>query len=91
MSMKQALRSTSELRKRLLNDPRVPRLVSEQQLEEITGIGARTWQDWRLKRKGPRFIKCGRLVRYDLAEVERWLAARTIETADPSLAAAGAR
>jgi predicted DNA-binding transcriptional regulator AlpA len=69
---------------KVLNDPRVPRLVSEQQLEEITGIGARTWQDWRLRRKGPKFIKCGRLVRYDLAEVQRYLAARTIETADPS-------
>jgi len=55
------------------------RLVSQPQLEELTGIPGRTWEDWRQRRKGPPFIKCNRLVRYDIAAVNRWLASRTIE------------
>lgn len=29
---------------------------------------------WRLKGKGPRWLKLGRSVRYEQADVERWLA-----------------
>jgi hypothetical protein len=59
-------------------------LVSEEQLEEITGVARRTWQDWRLRNKGPAYIKAGRLVRYDVETVAQWLAARTVATADQS-------
>jgi predicted DNA-binding transcriptional regulator AlpA len=58
------------------------RLVNEQQLTELTGIPVRTFQDWRQRRKGPPFIKCGRLVRYELAAVDHWLASHTIETTE---------
>jgi predicted DNA-binding transcriptional regulator AlpA len=60
------------------------RLISEEELAARTGVSARTWQDWRLRRKGPQFIKCGRLVRYDLVEVARWLTGHTVATEEPA-------
>ncbi len=42
-----------------------------------------TLDNWRSKGIGPRFIKIGRLVFYDTAELDRWLAERTAtSTAD---------
>ena len=57
-------------------------LLSEEQLEETTGIPRRTWQDWRLRNRGPAYIKAGRLVRYDPATVAQWPASRTVATAE---------
>ena len=44
---------------------------------------AATLANWRTKGTGPRFIKVGRLVFYDRAELDRWMAERTAaSTAD---------
>jgi hypothetical protein len=56
------------------------RLVDETQVSELTGIPIKTLQNWRVLRKGPAFLKCGRLVRYEIPALERWLAASTIAT-----------
>jgi predicted DNA-binding transcriptional regulator AlpA len=58
------------------------RFWSEEEVSAFTGIPIRTLQDWRLRRKGPAFVKAGRLVRYDEREVECWMASRTVETAE---------
>lgn len=49
------------------------RYVSDTQLEKLYSIKKRTWEQWRFRGKGPRYCKVGRLVRYDLRDVEAWL------------------
>ena len=36
-----------------------------------------TIEGWRLQGVGPRFIKCGRLVRYRIEDVEAWIEEQT--------------
>jgi predicted DNA-binding transcriptional regulator AlpA len=52
----------------------------------IIGCSLRTLEDWRRRRVGPQFIKCGRLVRYRREAVERWFTSHTVTT-DPAAAA----
>ena len=54
-------------------------LVSAADLSELLGVEAKTLANWRCLGKGPRSIKVGRLVRYRIADVERWLASREQE------------
>ncbi len=35
---------------------------------------------WRHRGKGPRFVKVGKLVRYDKADVDAWIAEQTRQT-----------
>jgi predicted DNA-binding transcriptional regulator AlpA len=53
-------------------------LIDERQLCAELGISSVTATKWRAKAAGPPFIKVGRLVRYRRADVEAWLASRTI-------------
>ena len=56
--------------------PEIPvprRMVSEVAIETRYGISRRTLQRWRLQGRGPRFYKLGRIVRYDLRDVEAWV------------------
>jgi predicted DNA-binding transcriptional regulator AlpA len=53
-------------------------LIDEKHLCAELGISSVTATKWRAKAAGPPFIKVGRLVRYRRADVEAWLASRTI-------------
>ncbi len=44
--------------------------------EYLGGISTSTLAKWRLSGSGPAFSKAGRVVVYDLADLESWLAAR---------------
>jgi predicted DNA-binding transcriptional regulator AlpA len=46
------------------------------EVAELLGIPEATLTQWRYLRVGPDFIKVGRYVRYDWADVRRWLATR---------------
>jgi len=50
------------------------RFIDERELARITGLKAKTLQRWRVFGKGPRFHKLGGAARYDLRDVEVWLA-----------------
>jgi predicted DNA-binding transcriptional regulator AlpA len=50
-------------------------LMSDFDLERLTGRARSTWQKARLTGDGPPFIRLGRLVRYRASDVEAWLAA----------------
>ena len=50
-------------------------LMDERQLAEFLGIRPDTIRKWRVFKKGPRAIKIGHLVRYQMADVEAWIAA----------------
>ena len=43
----------------------------------MAGIPVATLAQWRWRGVGPAYLKLGRHVRYDWADVEQWLAAQT--------------
>jgi len=53
----------------------MPRLLSEQQVEQYYGLRVRTLQRWRLESRGPRYRKLHGLVRYDVRDLDAWIAA----------------
>ncbi|MDG3009359.1 hypothetical protein G4X40_04265 [Rhodococcus sp. D2-41] len=57
-------------------------LVDAKYLQECYGIPVQTWAVWRTKQIGPPWVKLNRLVRYDLALVDSWIAANTVTPAD---------
>ncbi len=48
-------------------------LLQTQRVAELTGLSVRTLEKKRLDGGGPRFVKLGRSVRYELADVEEWI------------------
>jgi excisionase family DNA binding protein len=52
------------------------RLLTEDEAAERLGIQPRTLQGWRVLRRGPRYRKVGRLVRYAEADLLSWLESR---------------
>jgi predicted DNA-binding transcriptional regulator AlpA len=52
-------------------------LLTDSDLENLTGRARSTWQKARLKGDGPPFIRIGRLIRYRPSEVRAWLDAHT--------------
>jgi hypothetical protein len=49
------------------------RYASELEIAAIYGVSVRTLRKWRLFGRGPVFYKLGRCVRYDVAEVDRYV------------------
>jgi predicted DNA-binding transcriptional regulator AlpA len=58
------------------------RFVSDRELEQVTGIPRRTWQKYRLFRRGPRYYKVYGSIRYDLEEVIQWIKALAVRSAE---------
>ena len=52
------------------------RFLTERQLAERLNVSMAMVQRWRVLRKGPPYVKIGKLVRYEWVQVERWLAAQ---------------
>jgi len=64
-------------------------LLTERDASKLLCLSVRTLQKWRLCGRGPRFLKLGHAVRYDLAELKRFLAdAERASTSDPGGAVA---
>jgi excisionase family DNA binding protein len=51
----------------------MPNLLTPEQLAELLNIPVRTLGQWRYVGRGPRYIRAGRHVRYDPAEIDEWL------------------
>jgi predicted DNA-binding transcriptional regulator AlpA len=49
------------------------KLLTQKEVKEITGLADSTLEQWRLKGKGPKFIKLGRLVRYRLSDIDTYI------------------
>lgn len=59
-------------------------LLNERQAAKILNLKVPTLRRWRWAGKGPAFLKIGGAVRYDLAELDRYVgAARRTSTSDP--------
>ena len=48
-------------------------LVKEHEVSKACAISVATLRKWRLKRRGPRFLKIGSLVRYRPEDVAAWI------------------
>lgn len=55
----------------LLSNP--DRLLTMNELAEVTGVSTNTVRDWNLKGTGPRRLRVGKYVRYRAADVKTWL------------------
>jgi len=53
--------------------------LTEHEVAMRLGLSVATLRAWRLKRKGPRFIRFGRAVRYLEADIERFVDACAVE------------
>lgn len=49
------------------------RLLTEKEAAEILNVSIKTMQFWRLVGNGPPFTKLGRLVRYELKELQNFI------------------
>lgn len=60
----------------------LPRLLTPEEVAAYLGLEqVRTLVDWRTRRTGPAYIKCGRGVRYREADIIVWLDAQAHRTA----------
>ncbi len=55
------------------------KLMTENEVADITGFKITTLRQWRYNGDGPRFIKIGRSVRYLYTDVEAWINAYNTE------------
>src|SRR5437867_9817767 len=53
--------------------PQHPIMMNEHQVADFLNMSVASVRRWRLFRKGPKFIKIGRAVRYKREDVEMWL------------------
>jgi predicted DNA-binding transcriptional regulator AlpA len=60
----------------IVNHP-TARLIDERAAAEFLNINPRTLQAWRCRGGGPQFVKVGRLVRYAVSDLDRWLGEQT--------------
>jgi predicted DNA-binding transcriptional regulator AlpA len=59
-----------------------PILLDEVGIERLTGISKHQLRALRGAGRGPNLVRVGRLVKYRLADVERWLSENTVSAAD---------
>ena len=52
-------------------------LLDEGRLAERLGVSRSTLQSWRYAGRGPRYLKIGRLIRYQVSDIEAYLRAQT--------------
>ncbi|NYH95421.1 helix-turn-helix transcriptional regulator [Novosphingobium marinum] len=55
-------------------------LANEVQTAEALDVAPNTLAKWRITGEGPPFLKIGRSVRYDPADVQQWLASRKVRS-----------
>jgi predicted DNA-binding transcriptional regulator AlpA len=55
-------------------------ILNERQVQEVFGFSVPYLRRARRERRGPRFLKVGKLVRYRRADIESFLTAHVVET-----------
>jgi predicted DNA-binding transcriptional regulator AlpA len=58
----------------------ISEVLNERQVQEVYGFTVPFLRRARRERRGPRFLKVGKLVRYRKSDIEAYLAAHTVET-----------
>ncbi len=57
-------------------------LVNTKKAAEILGVEKNTLEGWRCHNRGPKYVKIGRRVLYDLADLDAFIASCTVPTSD---------
>lgn len=60
------------------------RYLSPKEVEAIYGVNAGTLANWRLYGKGPAYCKVGRLIRYEVSNLEKFFQQHIVLTSDQS-------
>lgn len=55
------------------------RFITPVEAAEICGVSTNVLAMWRHRRRGPRFWKAGRSVKYDFVETHAWMNANVVE------------
>ena len=53
--------------------------LTEHEVAERLGLSVATLRAWRLKRRGPRYVRFGRAVRYLATDIERFVDACAVD------------
>ncbi len=61
----------------------MPQLLTPVRVSEITGLSLETLAQWRSQRRGIPYLKIGRAVRYDPADVQNYLEGCRVSVSDP--------
>lgn len=61
------------------NDSTLRRFIDEKELSIITGFALPTIRKWRHERRGPKYSKIFRMIRYDYNEVMKFMDDHRIE------------
>jgi len=56
----------------------VSKLLTEHEVSAEYGLNLHTLRDWRYQRRGLPFVKLGKVVRYERAAVEAYIAKHTV-------------
>ncbi len=59
-----------------------PEILNERQVQDVYGFTIAYLRRARRERRGPRFLKVGKLVRYRRSDIEAYLSAHAVETVD---------
>lgn len=51
-----------------------PRLLTTTEAAAYLGFDPGTLENWRYKQRGPRWVRIGRTIRYDQADLDAWIA-----------------
>lgn len=62
------------------NGSQTTRWLSEKEVQAITGISVSTLQKARMRQSGISYSKCGKSIRYDFRDVERFMRENKIST-----------
>ena len=60
----------------------LPDLLTSDQVAAITGLSKETLAQWRSQKRGIPYLKIGRAVRYDPADVQQYLAGCRVSVSD---------
>ncbi len=60
----------------------LPKRLSTKQASEFTGRPEKTLRNWRWRKIGPPYFQQGNRCVYDLADLQKYMQARRVETTD---------
>jgi hypothetical protein len=66
----------TQTKRSIATPPNLGELLEPKRVTERLGVLDATLTDWRYRKKGPPFVKVGRLVRYPAPLLEQWIAER---------------
>ncbi len=64
-----------------MNTENTPKLrLTEKEAAPYVGLKPITLRTYRMRNQGPAYLRIGRAIRYDLRDLDKWLASKRVET-----------